>query len=135
MSVARRQRTVKIGLFLTNRMNTFCAFFFFNTNTRAIGAENRDFATCWLSVGCIFFAFFTFFKSYAPCVGADPRVCPFEWIADSGQTDRFATLLPEGRADTGGCPYSWLQVIKHPIYGHKTLHYGRPLSRGSKSPL
>ena len=68
-------------------------------------------------------------------VGADPRVCPFEWIADSGQTDRCATLLPEGRADTGGCPYSWLQVIKHPIYGHKTLHYGRPLSRGSKSPL
>ena len=63
MSVARRQRTVKIGLFLTNRMNTFCAFFFFNTNTRAIGAENRDFATCWLSVGCIFFTFFTFFRA------------------------------------------------------------------------
>jgi hypothetical protein len=67
--------------------------------------------------------------SYAPCVGADRRVCSFEWTADSGQTDRFATLLPEGRADTGVCPYSWLQVIKHTIYGHKTLHYG------SKSPL
>ncbi len=85
-------------------MNTFCAFFFFNTNTRAIGAENRDFATYWLSVGCIFFTFFTFFMSYAPCVGADPRVCPFEWIVDSGQADRFATLLPEGRADTGSAP-------------------------------
>ena len=66
MSVARRQRTVKIGLFLTNRMNTFCAFFFFNTNSRAIGAENNDFATCWLSVGCIFLGSFFFFKSYAP---------------------------------------------------------------------
>ena len=39
MSVARRQRTVKIGLFLTNRMNTFCAFFFFQTNIRTIEAE------------------------------------------------------------------------------------------------
>ena len=72
MSVAHRLRTVKIGLFLTNRMNTFCAFFFFNTNTRAIGAENDDFATYWLSAGCIFFMFFTFFMSYALCVGAAP---------------------------------------------------------------
>ena len=100
MSVARRQRTVKIGLFLTNRINTFCAFFFFQTNTRAIGAENRDFATCWLSVGCIFFAFFTFFMSYAPCVGADPRVCPPP-NQRSIQTGRH-----------GGWPYSWLQVIR-----------------------
>ena len=57
MGVAHRQRTVKIGLLLTNRMNIFCAFFFFNTNTRAIGAENDDFATYWLSVGCIFIMF------------------------------------------------------------------------------
>ena len=104
MSVARRQRTVKIGLFLTNRMNTFCAFFFFQTNTRAIGAENDGFATCWLSVGCIFFAFFTFFNSYAPCVGADPRVCPFEWTVDLGSGRPFC-YPPSGRAGRhGGLP-------------------------------
>ena len=89
-------------------MNTFCAFFFFNTNTRAIGAENSDFATCWLSVGCIFFMFFTFFMSYAPCVGADPVSARLNGSLIRG---RQTVLLPSfqkggqtwGSAPTVGC--------------------------------
>ena len=84
MSVARRQRTVKIGLFLTNRINTFCAFSFFQTNTRAIGAEKKILQPAGYQWVAFSLHFFTFFKSYAPCVGADPRVCPFEWTVDLG---------------------------------------------------
>ena len=58
MSVAHRQRTVKIGLFLTNRMYTFCAFFFFQTNTRAIGAEKQRFCNLLVISGLHFLCIF-----------------------------------------------------------------------------